>query len=78
MPTYDYKCKKCNKTFEIFQRFSEEKLKQCENCKEDTLELIISGGLGFSVVGNYTTSRGGTYVPMDSPEQKFEQRMKEL
>ena len=29
MPTYDYYCEKCEKTFEIFQSMNDKKLKKC-------------------------------------------------
>lgn len=47
MPMYDYKCKNKNcecfdKLFEIKQSIKEDKLTQCLNCKEQTLEKQIS------------------------------------
>jgi putative FmdB family regulatory protein len=36
MPTYDYSCEKCGKTFEIFQSMRDEPLKECpkELCRQ--------------------------------------------
>ncbi|MCK5086749.1 MAG: zinc ribbon domain-containing protein [Melioribacteraceae bacterium] len=43
MPTYDYKCTKCNKSFEYFQKMSDDLLTVCENCGGDLKRLIGSG-----------------------------------
>ena len=43
MPTYDYKCKECEKVFEIFLHFSElEKEVKCPNCGSKNTERIFS------------------------------------
>lgn len=47
MPTYDYECKKCQHSLEVFQSFSEEPLTKCPNCKKNKLFRVISGGNGF-------------------------------
>ena len=43
MPTYDYKCKECEKVFEVFRRFSEldEEVK-CPNCGSEKTEKVFS------------------------------------
>ena len=38
MPTYDYECAKCKHTFDIYQSFSEDKLKKCPKCNKKSLE----------------------------------------
>jgi len=43
MPTYDYRCKKCNKSFEYFQKMSDELLTVCDDCGGDLKRLIGSG-----------------------------------
>lgn len=78
MPTYEYKCSGCDHKLEKFQSFSESPLTKCPECKEDKLYLLISGGLGFSIHKGGSTSIGGHYVPMDSAEQKLDQRLSEL
>jgi putative FmdB family regulatory protein len=56
MPTYDYKCTKCNYTFEVFQRMSEEPLKSCPKCKGKVKRLIGMGaGPIFKGSGFYHT-----------------------
>lgn len=56
MPTYDYKCEKCEKTFEYFQSMSDEPLKICKEC-QGPLKRLIGGGLGliFKGSGFYVT-----------------------
>jgi putative FmdB family regulatory protein len=43
MPTYEYKCKKCNGTFEFFQSMKDEPLKFCPKCKGELKRLIGAG-----------------------------------
>lgn len=43
MPTYDYKCKNCNDTFEHFQSMMDEPLKICNKCGDKLVRLIGSG-----------------------------------
>lgn len=43
MPTYDYKCKNCDDTFEHFQKMIDEPLKVCEKCGGNLVRLIGTG-----------------------------------
>jgi len=45
MPTYEYKCKKCGKKFELVMSMSEHESKRaaCPKCKSRTLERVYSG-----------------------------------
>lgn len=56
MPTYDYKCEKCETTFEYFQSMSDEPLRVCRECS-GSLKRLIGGGLGiiFKGSGFYVT-----------------------
>ena len=56
MPTYDYKCEKCERTFEYFQSMSDEPLTVCQECN-GPLKRLIGGGLGiiFKGSGFYVT-----------------------
>lgn len=60
MPTYGYLCKNCNYQFEKLQKFSDDNLKTCPECKQETLIRIISGGAGmvFKGTGFYLTDYG--------------------
>ena len=57
MPTYDYICNECKKTFEYFQPMSADPFTDCPECKKDSLRRIISGGTGliFKGSGYYLT-----------------------
>ena len=57
MPTYDYICNECKKTFEYFQSMSADPITDCPECKKNSLRRIISGGTGliFKGSGYYLT-----------------------
>ncbi|MBL0263379.1 MAG: zinc ribbon domain-containing protein [Leptospiraceae bacterium] len=57
MPTYDYKCKTCDKVFEHFQAMKDEPLKECLCEKKGEVSRMISGGTGiiFKGSGFYVT-----------------------
>ncbi|MDX1957085.1 MAG: FmdB family zinc ribbon protein [Leptospiraceae bacterium] len=57
MPTYDYKCEKCEKVFEHFQSISSEPLTTCLCEEKGSVKKLISGGTGiiFKGSGFYVT-----------------------
>ncbi len=56
MPTYEYKCLKCKKTFEKLQSMKDPALKSCIHCKGKVERLIGAGaGLIFKGSGFYIT-----------------------
>lgn len=57
MPTYDYRCKGCGHTFELFQSMSEGEKRKCPECKKNSLERLIGAGAGliFKGSGYYLT-----------------------
>lgn len=57
MPTYDYKCKTCDKVFEHFQAMKDEPLKECLCGEKGEVTRMISGGTGiiFKGSGFYVT-----------------------
>lgn len=64
MPTYEYKCEKCNETFEAFQSMKDEAYAVCprELCRQKTWgqgkvkrQLGTGAGLIFKGSGFYTT-----------------------
>ncbi|HEB29915.1 MAG TPA: zinc ribbon domain-containing protein [Spirochaetes bacterium] len=61
MPTYEYKCNKCEELFEIFQRITASPLKECSVCGGE-LRRLISGGAGiiFKGSGFYSTDNRST------------------
>ncbi len=56
MPTYDYKCKECGITFEVFQKMTDEPVKKCIECNGE-VKRLIGGGLTpiFKGSGFYET-----------------------
>lgn len=57
MPTYDYECTKCGHTFDAFQNMSDDPLKKCPECRQNSLRRLIGGGMGiiFKGSGFYVT-----------------------
>jgi len=51
MPTYEYRCEKCNHEFEAFQTISEPPVEKCPVCS-GKVRRIISGGAGFLFKGS--------------------------
>jgi putative FmdB family regulatory protein len=47
MPTYDYQCIACGHRFEQRQSIHDDALTACPWCRQDALQRIVSGGLGF-------------------------------
>jgi putative FmdB family regulatory protein len=60
MPTYEYECKSCGHSFDIFQNMSDEPLKICPQCGNE-IRRIINGGTGiiFKGSGFYVTDKKG-------------------
>ncbi|HCE45708.1 MAG TPA: FmdB family transcriptional regulator [Lentisphaeria bacterium] len=52
MPTYEYECKACGKTFEVFQKMSDEPLKTCICCKKKPVRRKIGTGAGIIFKGS--------------------------
>jgi len=65
MPTYDYKCKTCNTTFEHFQSMNDAPLSKCTCGKEGEVEKMISSGSGiiFKGTGFYVNDYKKESVP---------------
>jgi putative FmdB family regulatory protein len=61
MPTYEYKCKSCGSSFEIFQNMKDEPLKVCPECGRE-IRRVINGGSGviFKGSGFYSTDKAKT------------------
>lgn len=52
MPTYDYICKACDKTFEIFHSMKDPARTECPDCGEPSLEKQIGTGAGIIFKGS--------------------------
>jgi len=55
MPIYEYACKKCGKTIEVIQKFSDPDLKKHEGCGGALTKLISQSGFQFKGTGWYVT-----------------------
>ncbi|QDU84704.1 Zinc ribbon domain protein [Planctomycetes bacterium Pla163] len=52
MPTYDYVCKACGASLEIFQSMKESAKRKCPSCGKLALERQIGAGAGFIFKGS--------------------------
>lgn len=67
MPTYDYKCLKCNRRFEVFQSMNDEAIKNCPDCNGEVKRLIGTGaGAIFKGTGFYHTDYKNSSKPADT------------
>ena len=55
MPIYEYECLDCEKSFEIFQKISEEPLKKCRECNGRLNRLISRCSFQLKGTGWYVT-----------------------
>jgi putative FmdB family regulatory protein len=59
MPTYEYECKVCGYTFDVFQNMSDAPVKVCPECGKEVRRLIKGGtGVIFKGSGFYVTDKG--------------------
>ena len=67
MPTYEYRCLKCGKHFDILQSIKDRPLARCIHCKGKVERLIGSGaGIIFKGSGFYQTDYKKTSKPKDN------------
>jgi putative FmdB family regulatory protein len=55
MPTYEYRCEGCDRTFEIVQSFTDEPLTTCEACTGHLRKVYAPVGIVFKGSGFYKT-----------------------
>jgi len=72
MPTYEYECKKCKRTFDVFQSITAKHLQKCPTCKGSVRRLIGRGaGIIFKGSGFYQTDyRSENYKKQAAEEKK--------
>jgi putative FmdB family regulatory protein len=63
MPTYEYVCESCGHDLEVFQRMSEDPLKECPSCETPALKRKI--GLGAGII-----FKGGGFYETDFKDRK--------
>jgi putative FmdB family regulatory protein len=55
MPTYEYVCKNCGETIEVFQSFSDKPLKKHKTCGGQLQKVFHARGIVFKGSGFYAT-----------------------
>jgi putative FmdB family regulatory protein len=50
MPTYEYHCSSCGKTFDVFHSITDNPVNKCPECGK-SVKRLISGGSGFIMKG---------------------------
>lgn len=79
MPTYEYRCKACDSTWDEFQSITSEPTKKCPECGKRKAERVISagGGIIFRGSGFYQTDyRSESYKKGAKAEQKSQESTK--
>lgn len=73
MPIYEYRCLKCEKTFEAFQKITDVPLKVCPDCHGKVKRLIsetsfsLKGG-GWYKDGYSSATSGGSAKKVDKKD----------
>ncbi len=52
MPTYDYECDACGHEWELFQRITEDAIKQCPECKKKKARRLFGTGAAVMFKGS--------------------------
>ncbi len=70
MPTYSYKCKKCNKVFDAFHSMSCTDPQHCPECDGEGQKLMSASSVIFKGSGFYSTDyRDSGYLEAKKNEQ---------
>jgi putative FmdB family regulatory protein len=60
MPTYEYRCERCERTVEVVQRFSDGPLTTCASCGGPLRKVYAPVGIVFKGSGFYKTDSRGS------------------
>ncbi|MFQ5521572.1 MAG: FmdB family zinc ribbon protein [Candidatus Methylomirabilia bacterium] len=71
MPTYEYECKGCQRTFEIRQRISEPPLERCPDCGSPIRRVLAPTTFILKGAGFYTND-----YPSESRKKAMEAEKK--
>ncbi len=69
MPLYEYKCKDCNETFEVMQKFSDEPVSSCIHCAGEVEKLISQSSFILKGGGWYLTDYAGKKSEDKTPKK---------
>ena len=70
MPIYEYKCRKCGKHYELFQKISDPVVKTCKFCKGPVNKLISMSSFHLKGSGWYVTDYGGKKAPVSETKKE--------
>lgn len=76
MPTYDYECKNCDHTWEVFQSIKANPIRKCPNCGKQKAKRMIGPGAGiiFKGSGFYQTDyRSASYRKAAEADKKSQE-----
>lgn len=77
MPTYEYVCKACGQSFEVFQSFSDKPLKRHKGCGGDLQKVFHARGIVFKGPGFYATDARARAKSSDGKASKKDKPVKE-
>jgi putative FmdB family regulatory protein len=79
MPIYEYACKKCGKTIEVIQKFSDPILRKHQGCGGSLTKLISTASFQLKGTGWYVTdyARKGKGGDSDSSSESSKESSKE-
>jgi len=67
MPIYEYQCSACHHAFDVLQKMSDDAIKQCPECNQDTaVKLVSAAGFQLKGTGWYETD----FKNKDKPKSK--------
>lgn len=66
MPTYEYACKDCGRSFDIVQGFDEDSLTECPTCRGRLRKKFNSVGVVFKGSGFYRNDARSSSVGTDA------------
>src|SRR6266852_2451314 len=55
MPSYEFRCTKCNAYIEVFQKLSDKQPTRCRKCKGRLEKLVSKSAISFKGEGWYVT-----------------------
>lgn len=68
MPTYEYRCDQCDRTFDVVQSFHDDPINDCPTCGAPVRKVFGNVGIVFKGSGFYKTDSrtGGSSKPRES------------
>ena len=70
MPTYEYRCAKCEQHFDVYQSFSETPLTKHEGCGGKLTKVLSPAGIVLKGSGFYKTDNRSSTSSKKSSESK--------